>query len=165
MVIKYDKLDKHDRAVIWKQFFDKLEDEREDFTVAERAKDYVLKDEIICEVEWNGREIRNSKFFEPRGLQGVRAYTHRNPTVFQTAVALAEFRCTQDPTKDHPTLEKKDFEQVCLMTRQFKQYLEELHGANEDNRAYIWGARAALSSGGMEKGTDQHIYIPKARMP
>lgn len=62
VVIKYEKLGDEERKMIWRQFFDKLEEEREDFVVASRAKEYVLEDEVVSKVEWNGREIRNSKY-------------------------------------------------------------------------------------------------------
>lgn len=61
MVIKYENLEKEERGRLWNDFFNKLEEEREDFAVASRAKDYVLEDELISEVVWNGREIRNSE--------------------------------------------------------------------------------------------------------
>lgn len=59
VVIYYDKLGMEDRRQIWEQFFDKLTDEREDFVITGRAKSYVLEDDTICQIEWNGREIRN----------------------------------------------------------------------------------------------------------
>ncbi|KAK4665174.1 uncharacterized protein QC763_510590 [Podospora pseudopauciseta] len=64
---------------------------------------------------------------------------------FQTAVALAEFRFLQKTDKkehDGPTLDQKDFEQVCQMRRQFKEYLHDLHGLDEEGRAYNARARA-----------------------
>lgn len=59
VIIRYENLKEDDRKKIWEQFFDKLTDERDDFTVTRRAKSYVLEDEIISKMEWNGREIRN----------------------------------------------------------------------------------------------------------
>lgn len=54
------------------------------------------------------------------------------------------------------------------MTRQFKQYLEELHGANEDDRAALYRNRAPLSgSSDTEPGADQsrdaRVYRPRPR--
>ncbi|KAK4170766.1 hypothetical protein QBC36DRAFT_341341 [Triangularia setosa] len=124
VIIKYDALSEDDRRQIWTQFFDKLADEREDFNINSRAKYYVLEDEAVRSLEWNGREIRNA---------------------FQTAVALAEFRFLQHgnkPKADGPTLDRRDFEQVCEMTRQFKEYLQDLHGLDEEGRAYVSGSRA-----------------------
>lgn len=61
VVIKYDPLSEDNRRQIWTQFFDKLTDERQDFIITGRAKQYVLEDDIIKKLEWNGREIRNGK--------------------------------------------------------------------------------------------------------
>jgi ATP-dependent Clp protease ATP-binding subunit ClpA len=59
VVIRYDNLKHEDRKRIWEQFFDKLTDERDDFIITRRAKTYVLEDDVISKMEWNGREIRN----------------------------------------------------------------------------------------------------------
>ena len=48
-----------ERRKIWNLFFQKFRDEREDFRILPRAKDYVLSDEALSRMEWNGREIRN----------------------------------------------------------------------------------------------------------
>jgi len=40
---------------------EKLSEERKDFKVTRRAKAYVLDDETILSMRWNGREIRNGK--------------------------------------------------------------------------------------------------------
>lgn len=61
VVIRYEKLKEDDRRKIWEQFFDKLTDERQDFIITRRAKQYVLEDEVISKIEWNGREIRNGR--------------------------------------------------------------------------------------------------------
>ncbi|KUI62527.1 ATPase family AAA domain-containing protein 3 [Cytospora mali] len=124
VIIRYDNLGEKERNKIWTQFFDKLSDERENFRIMGRAKAYVLEDDIMRRMEWNGREIRN---------------------VFQTAVALAEYRFSQKEHKtkdDHPTLDQKDFEQVCQMTRQFKEYLVNIHGIDEEARAFHHKDRA-----------------------
>ncbi|KAI2896788.1 hypothetical protein CBS76997_9224 [Aspergillus niger] len=123
VVIRYDNLSEENRRTIWEQFFDKLADERHDFVVTRRAKSYVLEDEVISKMQWNGREIRNAS---------------------QTAVALAEYRFSQKPDKskdDGPTLDQRDFEQVCNMTRDFKQYLTTVHGVDEEDRAFHAKAR------------------------
>jgi hypothetical protein len=59
VVIRYDNLKDEDRKRIWEQFFNKLTDERDDFIITRRAKSYVLEDDVISKMEWNGREIRN----------------------------------------------------------------------------------------------------------
>lgn len=59
VIIAYDNLQAEERATIWRQFFDKLEEDRTDFVITSRAKEYVLHDEAITKLELNGREIRN----------------------------------------------------------------------------------------------------------
>jgi hypothetical protein len=61
VVIAYENLGSRDRARIWKQFFNKLSEDRQDMTITSRAKRYVLEDESVAELDWNGREIRNGK--------------------------------------------------------------------------------------------------------
>ncbi|KAI0376345.1 hypothetical protein F5Y04DRAFT_285993 [Hypomontagnella monticulosa] len=125
VIIRYTNLSNSDRNKIWNRFFDKLSDDRQDFIITGRAKAYILQDEAISKMEWNGREIRNA---------------------FQTAVALAEYRFSQraNPSESDlgPTLDQKDFEQVCEMTRQFKDYLTNIYGIDEDGRAFRSKARA-----------------------
>lgn len=61
-------------------------------------------------------------------------------------MALAEYRFSQKPDKskdDGPTLDQKDLEQVCNMTREFKEYLTKVHGVDEEFRAFQSKARAA----------------------
>ncbi|EGO55981.1 hypothetical protein NEUTE1DRAFT_124269 [Neurospora tetrasperma FGSC 2508] len=118
VVIHYKSLTPQDRKKIWRQFFDKLSFERPEFRITRRAQDYVLEEKDITSMPWNGREIRNA---------------------FQTAVALADFRLMQIEDKgehDIPTLDQKDFEEVCNMMIKFKDYLKDLHGKDEDERAH-----------------------------
>lgn len=37
---------------------------------------------------------------------------------------------------DVPTLDQEDFEEVCNMMIKFKDYLKDLHGKDEDERAH-----------------------------
>lgn len=83
VVIKYDKLGLEDRRKIWEQFFDKLEEERDDFVIASRAKDYVLADEVISKVEWNGREIRNSKCTPSEAHENLGRYPRNRQNVYR----------------------------------------------------------------------------------
>ncbi|KAK4145046.1 uncharacterized protein C8A04DRAFT_36176 [Dichotomopilus funicola] len=128
IIIKYDRLKPDDCKKIWEQFFNKLRDERSDFEIARSAEKYVLDDETISEMDWNGREIRNA---------------------FQTAVALAEYRFSQKVNKsarDGPTLDERDFRQACNMTKQFKNYLlTNVHGTDEEGRAFVTRTRAEHS--------------------
>ncbi|KAK5637701.1 hypothetical protein RRF57_013416 [Xylaria bambusicola] len=90
--IAYDNLGPREKAKIWKQFFNRLSEDRQDMTVTARAKRHVLKEENLTELDWNGREIRNA---------------------FQTAVALAVYRFQQKEDKEEdegPVLDQRDFE-------------------------------------------------------
>ncbi|OBS28477.1 hypothetical protein FPOA_02414 [Fusarium poae] len=122
VIIHYEKLSAEGQRKVWMQFFDKLDYDREDFKVTRRAKDYILEDGAISEMEWNGREIRNA---------------------FQTAVALADYRYQQGSANQRqPTLDQRDFEQVCEMMKQFKSYLVNVHNMDEGQRAFNAGSRA-----------------------
>ena len=59
MVIRYENLGVAERRQIWTQFFDKLSNDRQEFVITRRAKNYVLEDEALETMRWNGREIRN----------------------------------------------------------------------------------------------------------
>ncbi|KAI1460023.1 P-loop containing nucleoside triphosphate hydrolase protein [Annulohypoxylon moriforme] len=126
VVIKYEDLGEPERKQIWKQFFDKLERERKDTIIVEsRAKHFVMNDSEMKKIPWNGREIRNA---------------------FQTAVSLAEYRYHYEGGKeesDTVVLDKVDFEQVCQMSIDFKDYLKRVHrGDDENDRAMRERARA-----------------------
>jgi hypothetical protein len=122
VVIHYKDLDQDDRKKIWNQFFDKLESDKRGIRVRKSARTYVLEDQDMTKIGWNGREIRNA---------------------FQTAVALCEYEFkTQGEPGEAPALERDHFEQVCEMALQFKKYLEEVHGADESERAAKVRARA-----------------------
>ncbi|KAI1078709.1 ATPase [Whalleya microplaca] len=119
VVIYYEDLGELQRRRIWKQFFDKLEKERKDTIIVEsRAKHFVINDSEMKKIPWNGREIRNA---------------------FQTAVSLAEYRFHHESEKEEGNmivLDKVDFEQVCQMSVDFKQYLKMVHrGDDEIDRA------------------------------
>ncbi|KAH8883586.1 P-loop containing nucleoside triphosphate hydrolase protein [Thozetella sp. PMI_491] len=115
VIIAYDNLGEKERRQIWKQFFQKLADERKDIYIDSRAKRYVLEDPVMRSMNWNGREIRNA---------------------FQIAVTLAEYRYRTIKDKqeeDMITLDQGDFEQVCEMSIQFKKYLTDVHGGDENS--------------------------------
>lgn len=68
VVIRYKNLDRTDRKKIWENLFEKLTDEREDFSVIQRAKNYIYGNEEakqpgVVDLVWNGREIRNGTFY------------------------------------------------------------------------------------------------------
>ncbi|KAK8867396.1 P-loop containing nucleoside triphosphate hydrolase protein [Apiospora arundinis] len=128
VVIYYEDLGEPERKQIWKQFFDKLERERKDSIIVEsRAKHFVLNDTEIRKIPWNGREIRN----------GTCSYHNRLPLFDEFY-----FEGGQEES-DKIILDKVDFEQVCQMSLDFKEYLTKVHlGDDEKDRAMRERARA-----------------------
>lgn len=151
VVIAYDNLGPSERGRIWKQFFAKLSEDRQDIVITSRAKKWVLKDDAMVKIDWNGREIRNGK----RQTDSDYSIAKMKPLMtnvfhlaFQTAVALAEYRCQmaneKEGTSNQPVLDQTDFEQVLEMASQFKKYLSQVHGVDEDLRAFQWKNRALV---------------------
>ncbi|KAK7946965.1 P-loop containing nucleoside triphosphate hydrolase [Apiospora aurea] len=125
LIIHYSPLGELERRKIWTQFFEKLEDERDDISITSRARKYVLHDPEINDVKWNGREIRNGKNL-------------------QTAVALADYQFSAKENKSEheiAQLDQKHFQQICGMALPFKGYLTNLHGMDEPGRAFVSKAR------------------------
>lgn len=70
--------------------------------IDEYARTYLLNDEVVQKLEWNGREIRN---------------------VLQTAISLARYKAMKDPkkSKQQKLLVTKDhFKSVVQMSQSFK---------------------------------------------
>jgi len=65
VALGYSKLSNDAQMSIWEGFFEKLEDERSDIVISQRAKTFVLTDEKFRKMGWNGREIRNGKQLGP----------------------------------------------------------------------------------------------------
>lgn len=61
VALGYLKLSHDAQMSIWEGFFEKLEEERRDLVISQRAKTFVLTDEKFKQMGWNGREIRNGK--------------------------------------------------------------------------------------------------------
>ena len=61
LVVKYETLEAGAQIRIWKQFVQKLENDRTDFMVDRRATIYVQEFFEGTKISWNGREIRNGK--------------------------------------------------------------------------------------------------------
>ncbi|ATZ58271.1 CND8 [Botrytis cinerea B05.10] len=129
--IGYRPLDSEGRKRIWLQFFTKLGLERgHEITIKSAAKRYILSDDVLKDIEWNGREIRNA---------------------FQTAVALAEYEAEtkkggNEDGKLEVELRRDHFEKVVEMSDNFKKYLatvgsEEVAGQSEMTKAKINGDR------------------------
>lgn len=118
-IIHYGNLTNENRNQIWRQFFNKLRLERKDIRISDKAQRFVFQSSEMQQIPWNGREIRNA---------------------FQTAVALAEYRFAEAEDKeegDKPRLEQEDFEKVCEMSRDFKDYLNSISAADEAGRAKV----------------------------
>ncbi|KAH8687929.1 hypothetical protein BGZ60DRAFT_440107 [Tricladium varicosporioides] len=115
--IGYKPLDAQGRKRIWLQFFSKLEKERgEEVQVLAGAKRYILSDDVLKDIDWNGREIRNA---------------------FQTAVALAEYEAMQKGNEEgklHIELRQDHFEKVVEMSDNFKKYLASVSDENHGDR-------------------------------
>ncbi|KAJ0103884.1 p-loop containing nucleoside triphosphate hydrolase protein [Diaporthe amygdali] len=100
------------RRRMWQQMFQKLEAERrETIKISREAVRFVLDNQEMRDLEWNGREMRNA---------------------FQTAIAFAEYhfsRLESDEKEEHerPALEEEDFMRVAEAAKDFKSYLVELH--------------------------------------
>lgn len=93
------------------------------------AKEYIRGAEMRS-VKWNGREIRNGTL---RDRPGEQKLTWLN-IAFQTAVALAEY----DDEKDEDgkiILSDTHFRAVLELSKDFKDYLNDLHKGNEGKRA------------------------------
>lgn len=63
-VIHYENFSNDEQDRIWTQFFKKLEKERrKDMRIDRSAWKYVFDNKDLRKIEWNGRQIRNGKFF------------------------------------------------------------------------------------------------------
>ncbi|KAI0514731.1 P-loop containing nucleoside triphosphate hydrolase protein [Xylaria bambusicola] len=109
----YPDFDDDQRQQIWQTFVDKLSKERgNSMRLNLNAKEYIRGNEMRA-LKWNGREIRNA---------------------FQTAVSLAEYDAEKGEdgkimiTDDH-------LRAVVELSRDFKEYLGELHRGDEAKRA------------------------------
>ncbi|KAK7413764.1 hypothetical protein QQX98_007331 [Neonectria punicea] len=101
------------RQQVWKTFINKLAREKsESMRLNIDAKEYIRGAEMRA-VKWNGREIRNA---------------------FQTAVALAEYDAEVDE-EGKTIVNDTHFRSVVELSRDFKDYLKELHRGDESMRA------------------------------
>ncbi|KAF2229533.1 P-loop containing nucleoside triphosphate hydrolase protein [Viridothelium virens] len=126
IVIGYDPLSDEKRARIWNGFFNKLQKDMERWKqdgikpiiqVSKYAKQYILYDEEIKALQWNGREIRNA---------------------FQTAISLARYRASkekEDGNDDVVDVEVDHFRSVMRMSRSFRGYMDSISKLPEAERA------------------------------
>ena len=119
------------RKQIWNNFFKKLERERGDrIRVMGAAKDFLSREKMMS-LKLNGREIRNS---ESRCHAYVQSTLLTLPSVFQTAVSLAEYDAHLDE-EGKIMLEEEHLDQVAEMSGKFKHYLNDLLIGDESERA------------------------------
>lgn len=149
-VIHYENFSNDEQDRIWTQFFEKLEKERRrDIRIDRSARKYVFENKDLRKIDWNGRQIRNGKFFSKMilqrsevrtGLMGSLLIIMLPLAAFQTAVAFAEYRFLQLKPEDKEegekaSLEDQDFAKVCEMTIAFQGYMTSVHGMDEIKRA------------------------------
>ncbi|KAF2104706.1 ATPase [Rhizodiscina lignyota] len=109
----YPDFTDEERKQVWKTFTNKLAAERGDYIRLNiNAKEY-LESKQIRELKWNGREIRNA---------------------FQTAVALAEYEAQRDE-ESKIIITDEHLKAVVELSKDFKEYLTELHIGDEGKRA------------------------------
>ncbi|KAL9040175.1 MAG: hypothetical protein Q9214_004591 [Letrouitia sp. 1 TL-2023] len=122
VVLQYDQLNNETRKKIWHGFFKRLHEDAEKIPGARKievdsyARNYVLHDQEVSDMLWNGREIRNA---------------------LQTAVSLASYEAFQEgkSSGDLVKVEQEHFRSVVSMSRKFKEYMRGISGMEEDERA------------------------------
>ena len=121
VVLQYDHLSDDTRKKIWQGFFKKLQKDTEisggrKIEVDKYAQKFVLNDESVRDLRWNGREIRNA---------------------LQTAISLASYKGLQEGKKVEETIEVEEdhFRSVVTMSQKFKNYMQNISGKDEDGRA------------------------------
>ncbi|MCJ1247879.1 hypothetical protein MMC30_005094 [Trapelia coarctata] len=113
VIIHYPEFNDAQRGQIWDIFFKKLERERENIRVTQRAVDYAKDSADMKGLSWNGREIRNA---------------------FNTAVALAEYQNERDK-HNRIVLHPHHLEQVVKMSRAFQKYIKSTLGMDHSQQA------------------------------
>jgi hypothetical protein len=112
---------------------DKLQKDRGDYIrLSIDAKEYIESSKMMKAVKWNGREIRNGKLLCIYRLKRV-APTNTS-SGFQTAVALAEHEADKD-SEGKILVKETHLSSIVKMSREFQEYLTELHMADENKRA------------------------------
>ncbi|KAH8429323.1 uncharacterized protein LDX57_006990 [Aspergillus melleus] len=120
VVLEYKSLDGDMSNRIWEAFFAKLQrDMKGKFIIHSQAKRFILQRKEGSEVQWSGREIRNT---------------------LQTAVALAEYEASKEEghSDDDPVIVVTEhFKQVMQMSRAFRNYMTSVHAGTELKRAQL----------------------------
>ncbi|KAK8072753.1 ATPAse [Apiospora saccharicola] len=115
----YPEFTEDQRQQVWKTFMDKLERDRKGYMrLSYAAKEYI-RESKKSGLKWNGREIRNA---------------------FQTAVSLADYDAEKD---EEGTILVTDqhLQAVVELSKDFKDYLKELHMGDEGKRAELRAER------------------------
>ncbi|KAL9606931.1 MAG: hypothetical protein Q9167_008104 [Letrouitia subvulpina] len=120
-VLQYNHLTDDTRKKIWQGFFKKLEHESaipgaKKVIVDKYAQKFVQNDHEVRELQWNGREIRNT---------------------LQTAISLASYKALEaGQSPDDPVeVEEDHFRKAVSMSRKFRVYMKSITGLGEDARA------------------------------
>ncbi|KAK8016659.1 hypothetical protein PG993_014848 [Apiospora rasikravindrae] len=109
----YPEFTDDQRQKVWQTFIDKLQRDRKGYMRLNMdAKEYIAQINK-SDLKWNGREIRNA---------------------FQTAVSLAEYDAEKD-AEGTILVTDQHLRAVVELSKDFKDYLQELHMADEDKRA------------------------------
>ena len=133
VVLQYEHLTDDTRKKIWHGFFDKLRNDMEKIDhssnknidgsssqqkveIGKYARDYVLYDSEVKDLQWNGREIRNA---------------------LQTAISLATYKALQDRkgVDQMIDVEVDHFKSVVRMSKKFKVYVNSITRKGESERA------------------------------
>lgn len=123
VVLEYDHLSDDTRKKIWNGFFKRLHKESQSdshkgrrIEIDRYAQKYVLNDEEVKDLKWNGREIRNA---------------------LQTAISLATYKAFKEGEGPDKTIEVEEehFRSVVTMSRKFKSYMKSISGKEEEDRA------------------------------
>lgn len=120
VTLYYRKLNKKRALMIWKtnlRRLHKLNEDREQngLKAVQFDEKSIIKyaEKHLEDLKWNGRQIRNA---------------------FQTAIALADFEASDSADKA-PTMTKKHFAKLGKAAAEFDEYLESVHGMDEDKMA------------------------------
>ncbi|KAK8061853.1 P-loop containing nucleoside triphosphate hydrolase [Apiospora phragmitis] len=109
----YPEFTDHQRQKVWQTFIDKLERDRKGYMRLNMASKEYIEQINKSNLKWNGREIRNA---------------------FQTAVSLAEYDAEKD-AEGTILVTDQHLRAVVELSKDFKDYLQELHSGDEDKRA------------------------------
>ncbi|KAK8075519.1 ATPase [Apiospora hydei] len=114
----YPEFTDEQRQRVWQTFVSNLESDRKGYMrLSYAAKEYI-RESKKSDLKWNGWEIRNVSC----------------TLAFQTAVSLAEYDVKKD---EEGTILVTDqhLRAVVELSKDFKDYLQELHSGDEDKRA------------------------------